>query len=392
MSRTTHHINIRRYYGMHVPAAMFLVAGGIILYGWPAAASIGVVLLSTLATLAVWGRIGARGRQICRPYCLWMALLLALALPPHLLAPAAAGETEGTVWSTAAWAILPAAGILLVILVWLLNSLGSGRVHPVAAAYLVLVILFEPMLTPHYVLKPEYVLMGKLYESEEIDPAVPRTAPWIYRRQFNDAAKESLRSSDSAAAALGAYTSGRASPDRFSISFQMVLRDRLPPLEDLIIGGEPGPIGAGCGLAILAGGLILLYRGLIDWRIPVLTVLAALVAFLILPIPVVITDMGTEWRWLAFRPRMLDWPAALTLANYELFASPLLFVAFFLATSPQSRPMSRGGRALYGMALGLLAAPAQLYGSVTVGPYVALLLITLASPKLDRLFRPRPLV
>jgi Na+-translocating ferredoxin:NAD+ oxidoreductase RnfD subunit len=82
----------------------------------------------------------------------------------------------------------------------------------------------------------------------------------------------------------------------------------------------------------------------------------------------------------------------LTLANYELLASPLLFVAFFLATSPQTRPMSRGGRCIYGISLGVLSAVAQLYGSVAFGPYVAMLLISLASPRLDRLFKPRPLV
>jgi electron transport complex protein RnfD len=172
----------------------------------------------------------------------------------------------------------------------------------------------------------------------------------------------------------------------------MILRDRLPPLEDLILGGEPGAIGAGCTLFVIIGGLFLLYRGLIDWHIPMLAALTAWMAFCILPIPVVITDMGTQWCWLALRPRYLGWPTALTLANYELLGSPLLFVAFFVATSPQTRPMSRRGRAVYGVALGVLSAVAQLYGSVAVGPYVAMLLISLASPHLDRLFKPKTLV
>ena len=133
-------------------------------------------------------------------------------------------------------------------------------------------------------------------------------------------------------------------------------------------------------------------RGLIDYRIPLLACLAAYAAFLILPLPVVITDTATEWRWLAFRPHYLGLPVALTLANYELLASPLLFVLFFLAPSGQLQPMSRRGRAIYGLILGLLAAPAQLYGSVAVGPYVALLLAALTTAVLDRVCTPKALV
>ena len=256
-----------------------------------------------------------------------MALLLALALPGHLLMPG------GTTWP-----IVPAAGILVVVLAWCLRGLGSGRVHPVVAAYLVLVILFQPILTAHFVLKPEHLVRGDLFRADEIDTSVPRTVPWIYQRQIPDDGRDALDDPDPAALQLTAYTSGHAQPDRFSLSFQMILRDRLPPLEDLILGGEPGPIGAGCTLFVIIGGLFLLYRGLIDWHIPMLAALSAWVAFCILPIPVVITDMGTQWCWLAWRHRYLDWPTGLTLANYELLASPLLFVAFFWPPARKPAP------------------------------------------------------
>jgi electron transport complex protein RnfD len=195
-----------------------------------------------------------------------------------------------------------------------------------------------------------------------------------------------------AAERLTAYTSGQMEPDRFSVSLEMVLRDQLPPLEDCLIGGEPAPMGMASALAVIVAGLFLLHRGLIDWRIPAFTLLAALAAFLILPVPVVITDMGAQWSWCAFRRDELGWPAMVTLANYELLASPLLFVTFFLATSPRSRPLSNGGRICYGLLLGFLAAGIQLYASVEVASYVALLLANLASPVLDKVFKPRPLV
>ena len=43
-TRSVHRINVPGFYMMHVPAALFMVAAGVILYGWPAAATILIVL------------------------------------------------------------------------------------------------------------------------------------------------------------------------------------------------------------------------------------------------------------------------------------------------------------------------------------------------------------
>ena len=72
-------------------------------------------------------------------------------------------------------------------------------------------------------------------------------------------------------------------------------------------------------------------------------------------------------------------------------ADPKL-LAFFLATAPALRPMSRRARVIFAIIAGVLAATFQLYVSVTFGPYFALLVATLLTPFLDRWFRPRALV
>ncbi|HUB24125.1 MAG TPA: RnfABCDGE type electron transport complex subunit D [Tepidisphaeraceae bacterium] len=376
-------LDVAGYYSLHFPATIPLLAAAAALYGWAAMATIALVVISALAAVLVWRRVGRRGRLL-NPYrCAYMALVLSLALPPHLL-----GLNH-----PATWPIVPAAGILLIALTWLLGPLGSGRVQPVLATYLIIVSFFLPLLTPHRVLRPGRVVTGNLFDSEYVDPARPRTVAW-YRlgRGSNSSEPDAFYISEPAAHELVSYTSGRQQPDRFSVSLGMILRDRLPPLEDFIVGGQPGPIGASSAMAVILGGLLLMHRGLIDYRIPLLACLAAAAAMLLLPVPVIIKDTGIEWSWLAFRQHDLGQALDASLVIYELLASPLLFVLFFLAPSGQSQPMSRRGKAVYGILIGLLVAPAQLYGSVALGPYVALLLAGLTSVILDRFLSPRALV
>ena len=72
-------------------------------------------------------------------------------------------------------------------------------------------------------------------------------------------------------------------------------------------------------------------------------------------------------------------------------ASPLLFMAFFLATSPKSGRSRDLARPVFAVTTGMLAAALQLYVSVAWGPYLALLLVGLLTPIADRMVQPRPL-
>src|SRR5439155_19980570 len=98
------------------------------------------------------------------------------------------------------------------------------------------------------------------------------------------------------------------------------------------------------------------------------------------------------WRWMALRDHDIGAAKAITFANYELMAGPLLFMAFFLATAPAVRPMARRARVIYASLTGTLTAVLQLYISVSFGPYLALLVVSLLTPTFDKMFRPRPLV
>src|SRR5205814_538692 len=122
-----------------------------------------------------------------------------------------------------------------------------------------------------------------------------------------------------AAEYLSSYTTGQVSPERVWLSLESLLRDRVPPLEDLILGAHPGPIGTSSAIAVIIGGLFLLYRGQIDHRVPLLIVASAFVALLVLPVPAVITERP-DWRWAGGHVRGIGWSMGVTFANYEILA------------------------------------------------------------------------
>jgi len=351
------------YLAMHAVSTVVPLGVGMALYGWRGAGLLATVVLSAIAACRIWRRIGRRGPILRTGNIAGLSLLLAMMLPAHLFSTGAADIP-------ADWPLLPAAGLLLVMISWLLNGLGSGRIHPVLVTYLLLFAVFHGILTPHYVLRFDHLFLGDVLK------AAPAASPMVDQPWYQgstDTSNNEAVYSEPTARQLADYTRSA----------------NMPPLENLIVAGEPGPLGISSAMAVVLGGLYLLYRGLIDFRIPLLGVICATITLLVAPVPIA---ADTAWHWLAFRNQALGPAAAITFVNYELTASPLLFALFFLATSPSLRPMTRRGRGVYAIALGMLSAFFQLYISVAVGPYLAVLIVSLLTPTVDKIFRRKTLV
>jgi Na+-translocating ferredoxin:NAD+ oxidoreductase RnfD subunit len=374
-------LSVAEFYSMHFMAAVFPLTAGILLYGWRAAIAVILVEGGTACGIAVWRRIGPRGHQLSYSHGLWLGLLLAMMLPAHL---ASAQPGEG---AEVSWYLLPAAGLALALFLWLMGGLGSGRVNPVLITFLLVAALFTETLVPHWVLQRNHLLMGDVLRGRAGARFVEKD-PWTKR--FTTAGQDA-EFSEPASEPLSHYTRGREKLTGGWLPIQSLLRDELPPLEDLVVGGHPAPIGTGSAIAVIIGGLFLLYRGLIDFRIPLMIVMVEFAALLVLPMPVVLTNQ-TRWFWVIARQPEVGWATGITFANYEMMASPLLFMAFFLATSTSIRPMSRRARIIYAVICGGASAALQLYVGVAIGPYIGLLFASLFTPMLDMWFRPRPLV
>ena len=133
----------------------------------------------------------------------------------------------------------------------------------------------------------------------------------------------------------------------------------------MLLGTMPGCIGELSALAVLVGGLYLLARKVISWRIPVSFI--GTVAVLTL----VFGKGGygnAEW--------ML----------YNLLSGGLLLGAFFMATDYATSPVTLGGQLLYGFGCGALTVLIRYFGGYPEGVTYAILIMNLCSWAIDKGF------
>ena len=134
----------------------------------------------------------------------------------------------------------------------------------------------------------------------------------------------------------------------------------------MFIGAVPGCIGELSKLALLIGGLYLLIRKVISWRIPV--AFMGTVALLTI-------IFGHEGYSNA------DW----MLCN--LLSGGLFLGAIFMATDYATSPVTAGGQLLYGFGCGALTVLIRYFGGFPEGVSYAILIMNLCAWAIDKAFR-----
>ena len=76
---------------------------------------------------------------------------------------------------------------------------------------------------------------------------------------------------------------------------------------------------------------------------------------------------------------------------FHLFIGSSIFLAFFMATDPATSPLTYLGQVIFGGGLGVLTVLIQTYTGFLGGSILALVIMNLTSPLLDRVGRVRPL-
>jgi electron transport complex protein RnfD len=148
----------------------------------------------------------------------------------------------------------------------------------------------------------------------------------------------------------------------------MKFEGALTPLNDLVLGNTAGSLGETCSLLIIIGGLFLILRRTMDWRIPVAILLTVAV-----------------FSGIVYAIRPDTYPTPL----FMLFSGGLLFGAVYMATDPVTSPITPRGAWIFGLGVGLLVVLIRLWGGLPEGVMYAILLMNAATPLIDRIAQPR---
>jgi electron transport complex protein RnfD len=133
---------------------------------------------------------------------------------------------------------------------------------------------------------------------------------------------------------------------------------------DLFLGRTPGYLGQVSVLMLLLGGVYLLARRVISWR---------------LPIPYLVGVFLFSALFWGINPTAYADPA------FHLLAGGTFLAAFFLATDMPSTPVSPLGMIFFGLAAGVLTVIIRTWGEWPFGAFYAVFIMNLATPFLDKI-------
>lgn len=138
-------------------------------------------------------------------------------------------------------------------------------------------------------------------------------------------------------------------------------------LKSMFIGTEAGTIGETSALALLIGGIYLLAKKIIDYRIPLFYLLSFLICMILFG------GQGFDVTFLAA----------------QLCGGGLLLGAFFMATDYVTSPITPNGRIVYGILLGVLTAIFRVFGPNAEGVSYAIIFCNLLVPIIEKYTVPR---
>lgn len=349
--------------------AILLLALGTIFFGWRAMLSVSAAWLATLATYL----IAAMGLQIFWPkrlpdsslHVLTMGLLLGLSLP-----------VMRQPW------IPILAGVMLGLLCHIIGRSHTIRIHPVAAALVLVWVIplfishgregnaSRELTTEPAVLNLDHVILGDLYNT----PSTP-TPLAVWWEDASTGRSHAQRKPEPIRILLKQNI-----PQNPALLPDLLSSNRLPRVEEMLIGCVPGPIGATSKAVIIVLGLYLMYRRLSWWPMAAGGVLAAVAMLFVMPLYV-----GQHLTILSVRLWDMGFALAFVYVGYFLLAGPFLWILLILA--PSTAPMSARGKIYYGLVIGAGVTLAMWITGSWSSAYIALLVASAFTRPLDALQR-----
>ena len=137
-------------------------------------------------------------------------------------------------------------------------------------------------------------------------------------------------------------------------------------LLSMFIGTHAGTIGETSIIALLLGALYLVINKIIDLRIPITYIV-------VFSICIMLFNGQTD----------------ITFLLKHLCGGGLIFGAFFMATDYSTSPMTKNGRILFGICLGVLTAIFRTFGNTAEGVSFAIIFCNLLVPLIEKITIPK---
>ncbi len=153
-----------------------------------------------------------------------------------------------------------------------------------------------------------------------------------------------------------------------SVSVLDTLTQGGTSLWDMFLGNIGGTIGETSAVALLIGAAYLFIRRIISWEIP-FCYIGTFAVFALL-----FGGYGFDLNYLAA----------------QLCGGGLLLGAFFMATDYVTCPITKNGRIIFGICLGLLTGIFRIYGGSAEGVSYAIIFCNLLVPLIERVTIPKP--
>ncbi len=295
--------------GALVPVALYATW----LMGWLAASVILTCVVSALATEWAWNAVFKKPQSLKDGSALVTGLLLAFCLPPR----------------TPLWIAFIGGFVAIALAKMIFGGLGWNQFNPALVGRAVVLLSWLGVMSR---VKP---FAGGWYAV--MPPASGQGVDTI-----TGATRLAIASADRAA--NGAYN--------FDLAAQYGA---------LLFKNTQGCIGEVSGALLILGGVVLILKGIVDWRIPLGYVgTVALLSWLFGSDPI-----------------------------FNVLAGGVLLGAFFMATDYVTSPMTRGGRLVFGVGCGLFNTVTRFYGPMPETTTFAILFMNGLAPLIDKGFQPR---
>ncbi|MDD4844321.1 MAG: RnfABCDGE type electron transport complex subunit D [Anaerotignum sp.] len=133
---------------------------------------------------------------------------------------------------------------------------------------------------------------------------------------------------------------------------------------DVLVGNIGGCLGETCAIALIIGGIYLIVKHVINWKIPVIYIATVFI------LTALIGRKGIR------------------VPSYEIFAGGLMLGAFFMATDYASSPVTPKGQIIFAVGCGLLTTLIRIFGGYPEGVSYSILIMNLVVPLIERFTEP----